>query len=119
MEKEQISDHSAPTGKIYEERNIWVGSLLGGPLVAGYMIAENFKRFGDLNKSKQTWIYTILICIIILSVLLLIHDDVKIPNHIIPLVYTCVAYGVTKVFQARQIERLLKRRTYGGVKIKF
>ncbi len=39
---EQILDIEKPKPKIYNYRAIGVGTFLGGPLVAGYFIAENF-----------------------------------------------------------------------------
>ena len=30
------------TPKIYNERAIWAGTFIGGPLAGGYLIAENF-----------------------------------------------------------------------------
>ena len=31
--------------KVYTEKNMWLVAFLGGPLSAGYIIAENFKTF--------------------------------------------------------------------------
>jgi hypothetical protein len=53
------------TKKIYTDRLIWAGTFLGGPLVAGYLIAENFKVFNEPNKVKLTWIYAIIATIVI------------------------------------------------------
>ncbi len=29
-------------GKVYTDKMVWVGTFLGGPLVAGYLFASNF-----------------------------------------------------------------------------
>ena len=42
-----------PTQKIYKNRAIEIATFLGGPLVAGYLIAENFKAFNEPDKSKK------------------------------------------------------------------
>ena len=55
---EQTIDFEKPKQKIYKERAIWVGSFIGGPLTAGYLIAENFKAFNKLEKARKTWIFT-------------------------------------------------------------
>lgn len=39
------------TVKIYKDRAIWAGTFLGGPLVAGYLIAENFKVFNEKKRA--------------------------------------------------------------------
>ena len=91
------------TKKIYTNRAIGVGTALGGPLVAGYFIAENFKAFGEVSKAKKTWIYTILTTIIILTIAFNIPDNVKIPNSIIPFCYAAIACFLVECFQKKNI----------------
>jgi hypothetical protein len=80
-----------------------VGTFLGGPLVAGYLIAENFKSFSDPDQAKKTWIYAIIATIVIFGGIFLIPDTVKIPNQIIPLIYTGIAYYLVQHFQGQKI----------------
>jgi hypothetical protein len=56
-----------PAQKIYSEKNIWRATFLGGPLVAGYLLAENFKAFNEPEKVRKTWIIAVLATIIIFS----------------------------------------------------
>ncbi|MGB3453203.1 MAG: hypothetical protein WBA59_05210 [Moheibacter sp.] len=58
--------------KIYKDKAIWVGTFLGGPLVAGYYIAENFKAFNDSKKAKKTWFFAILSTIAIFGIVFFI-----------------------------------------------
>jgi len=97
-----------PTEKIYRERAIWLGSFLGGPIVAGYFIAENFKVFKDYKKVKTTWIITIISTIIIFGGIFLIPENIKIPNQIIPLIYTYIAYYIAKHYQEQKISEHIK-----------
>ncbi|MDA6069855.1 hypothetical protein NJT12_09510 [Flavobacterium sp. AC] len=87
-----------PTEKIYSEKAIRVGTFLGGPLVAGYFMAENFKVFGDYNKVRNTWIITILSTIVIFSLIFMIPEDVKIPNIVFPFIYMGIAAYLTKTY---------------------
>ncbi|WP_426474162.1 hypothetical protein [Chryseobacterium balustinum] len=100
---EQILDIQTPTEKIYRDRAIWVGTFLSGPLAAGYLIAENFKAFNDTDKAKKTWIYAIISTIVVFGGVFLIPDNVKILNHIIPLIYTAIAYYLVQHFQGHNI----------------
>ncbi len=100
---EQTIDIQAPTEKIYKDRAIWVGTFLGGPLAAGYLIAENFKAFNQFDSAKKTWIYAITATILIFGGVFLIQDHLKIPNQIIPLIYTAIAYYLVQHFQGQQI----------------
>jgi hypothetical protein len=100
---EEILDSQIPTNKIYKNKAIWVGTFLGGPLAAGYLIAENFKAFNDTDKAKKTWIYAIITTIIIFGSVFMIPDNVKIPNQIIPIIYTAIAYYLVQHFQGQNI----------------
>ena len=100
---EQALEAVKSAKKIYKDRAIWVGTFLGGPLVAGYLIAENFKVFNEVSKAKKTWICSIIGTIIIFGIAFLIPEDVKIPNQIIPLIYTAIAYFFVEHFQNKNI----------------
>lgn len=101
--EQPISGNLIPKGKIYKDRAIYVGTLLGGPMVAGYLIATNFKNFNEPGKVKKTWLYAILSTIIIFGGMFLIPEGVKFPGQIIPLTYTAIAYFVVQHFQGQQI----------------
>lgn len=106
MEDAQIGQSSfieIPTYKIYKERAIWVGTFLGGPLVAGYLIAENFKAFNEIEKAKKTWLFAIISTILIFGGIFLIPETIKIPNQIIPIIYTAIAYYLAKHFQEKKM----------------
>ena len=100
---EQTVDIERPTRKIYKDRAIWVGTFLGGPLAAGYLIAENFKAFNDTDKAKKTWIYAIIATVVVFGGVFLIPENVKIPNQIIPLINTAIAYYLVQHFQGQNI----------------
>ena len=89
MDDSLLAPH--PGYKLYNDRAIYVGTFLGGPLVAGYLAAENFKRLGQRDKIKKAWALAIAATIVILGALFLIPDVEKIPNYIIPLIYTAIA----------------------------
>lgn len=95
---------STNTNKIFKDKAIWVGTFLGGPLVAGYFIAENFKVFGEQDKVKKTWIYAILTTIAVFAIAFSIPEDINIPNQLIPLVYTGIAYFIIIHFQGDRIK---------------
>lgn len=110
---EETIDIQSSTERIYNDKMIYIGTFLGGPLVAGYFIAENFKVFGEHNNAKKTWIYTIIATVIIFGGIFLIPDNVKIPNQIIPFIYTAIVYYLAKHFQGQHIEAHL--HSGGGI----
>ena len=110
-----MTDHfdiEIPKEKIYSDRAVWVGSFVGGPLVAGYFIAENFKVFNAPQKANKTWIITIIGTIIIFGGIFLIPDNINIPNVVIPLCYTSFAYYVVLHSQKNAMNKHIEN---GGV----
>ena len=103
MEQEKTFGDQIPIGKIYKDRAIYVGTFLGGPLVAGYLIAENFKVFNQVHRVMKTWIYSIITTIVIFGGIFLIPESVKIPNQIIPIIYTVIAYYLVQLYQGPKI----------------
>jgi len=97
-----------PTKKVYRDRTIWAGTFLGGPLVAGYLIAENFKVLNESEKIKTTWFISILGTLIIFGGIFLIPNVDKIPRQLIPLIYTVVAFYIVKYYQGAKIEEFIK-----------
>ncbi|HVT85837.1 MAG TPA: hypothetical protein VHD35_11600 [Chitinophagaceae bacterium] len=95
---------STPAFKLYKDRAIYVGTFLGGPLVAGYLAAENFKQLGQTDRVKTTWIIAILATMIIFGAVFLIPNIEKVPNYIIPLIYTGIAQFLVQKYQGLAIK---------------
>ena len=100
---EEPLDIQKPLQKIYNDKAIWVGTFLGGPLVAGYLITENFKAFEESEKVSKTWTYAFIATIIIFGGISFIPDTVRIPNQIIPIIYTAIVYYMVKHLQGAKI----------------
>jgi hypothetical protein len=101
-------DKQIPKGKIYKDRAFWVGTFIGGPLVAGYLFAENFKTLGQPEKVKPTWIIAIIVTTIIFGGIFLIPENINIPNQIIPIAYTAIAFGLFKTYQEKKANEHIK-----------
>ena len=93
-----------PTFKLYKENAIYVGTFLGGPLVAGYLMAENFKQLGQQEKVKTTWIIGIAASIVIFGGAFLIPNIEKVPNYVIPLIYLGITQFFVKKYQSAAIK---------------
>ncbi|HTE34636.1 MAG TPA: hypothetical protein VK666_29860 [Chryseolinea sp.] len=93
-----------PTFKLYSNRSIYIGTFLGGPLAAGYLIAENFKALGQPDKIRNTWIIAILATIAIFVAAFLIPGLEKIPPYIVPLIYTTIAQFILQRLQGPSIK---------------
>ncbi|MEB0260268.1 MULTISPECIES: hypothetical protein [unclassified Mucilaginibacter] len=104
MEPDQEQPREASiTKQIYTPAHIRFGTFLGGPLVAGYYLAENYKVFGEPGKAKATWIYAIAATIVICGGIISYAETVKIPSVVFPIAYCWVAFYLTEYFQGTQI----------------
>jgi hypothetical protein len=101
---EQVLENPFPKKTIYTQNSIWGGSLLGGPMVAGYIIARNFKAFGESNKAWATWIITLGVTALIFAFALLSDTTWK----GLPIVYTTIAYGLIGHYQGAKIAAHIK-----------
>jgi len=101
---EQLNDIQKQR-KVYTEKNMWLVAFLGGPLSTGYIIAENFKTFNEPQKVKITWGITIAATILIFGSLLALPDTItdKIPNQLIPFIYTAIAIAIIRHYQKTKI----------------
>ncbi len=97
-----------PEFKLYSDRSVYVGTLLGGPLVAGYLVAENFKELGEHENAKKTWIFAIIASIIIFGGVFIIPGIEKVPKLLIPILYSVIAQAFVKRFQGTLIKNHLE-----------
>ncbi len=105
--------------KIFREKAIRGGTFLGGPLAAGYILAHNYKIFGEPEKAKKVWIGCIAFTVLLLFFIFKIPSSVKIPNEIIPLIYTGIASVFIHYYQGKQIEDYVRKggQHFGGGRV--
>lgn len=92
-----------PVYKLYSDRAIYIGTFLGGPLVGGYMAAENFKQLGQSEKVRTTWMISVAVFIVILAAAFLIPAMKNVPNYLIPIIYAAIARLMIKKYQGEAI----------------
>jgi hypothetical protein len=91
-----------PENKLYTESAIRVATFFGGPLVAGYLIANNYKQLGETRHVQITWLITIASTVIIFGMALYLPE--KFPHLIVPIAYTGVVYYLVERFQGAKIK---------------
>ncbi|SMO79823.1 hypothetical protein [Solitalea koreensis] len=89
--------------KIYKERAILIGSFLGGPIAAGYLLAQNFSTFHQPKKERITWIISALLTILLLWATLTFEFMQQLPYGLLPLLYCVIAFAIVFVFQSKNI----------------
>lgn len=81
--------------KYFSIRAISIATYLGGPLAGGILISLNFQRFEQKDKAFWTLIISFIATVVLFWMMLQVPEEVieKIPNFLLPLLYTpVVAY---------------------------
>lgn len=102
---------SPPDFKLYKNRAIYIGAFLGGPLVAGYMAAENFKKLGQPQYVKRTWIISITTTVVVFGGLMLLPGMDRIHGAFIPVIYAATSDALVQKYQGDAIRSHVE---YGG-----
>ena len=102
-ELEELFEQQIALKKIYKTNAIRVATFLGGPIVSGYLIAENFKALGQDRQARITWIVTVLFTAVILAISLLV-PGVDRMRMLMPLLYSFAAYYLVDYFQRDSIK---------------
>src|SRR2546428_4913769 len=93
--------------KIYKEKAILIGAFLGGPIAAGYLIAQNFSTFNQPKKERNTWITSILLTILLFWTAFTFEFIQKLPYALLPFLYGAIAPGIVFIYQSKSIEQHL------------
>lgn len=96
--------------KVYTKKSILLATFLGGPLVAGFLIYKNFKVFGKDDSAQKSLIIGIVCTIILFALIFLIPSSVldKLPNALIPFIYTGIIALIINKYQDPLINDHLK-----------
>lgn len=96
------------TNRVHKEAAIQIGAFLGGPLVAGYLIAHNFRQLGEPEKVRKTWLWAIVFFIVLVVL------AVTVPQSVPPIVFAAVNAGVAHLFVQRYQSTRIKAHLEAG-----
>jgi hypothetical protein len=89
---------------IYRKIHLQVAAFFGGPLAIVYVLAENFKQFGEDGRVKKTWIFGIGLCLLFFIGVAYLASSKKIPNLIIPLISILTGTAIMQSWQGSDIQ---------------
>ncbi len=91
--------------KGYNEQSIFVGALLGGPLVAGYMMAENYKAVGKDENVMLTWVFA-LAYVVFQIIGHDLHSIIGLPRIAVAFISAFIIILIAKAVQGNEIYQL-------------
>lgn len=101
------------TKRFYSQRAITIATYFGGPLAAGYLVKKNYDTLEQPDNARKSLIIGIVSTILIFAGIFSIPEDIidKIPNALIPLIYTGIIYLIVERVQG---ESLKNHKESGG-----
>lgn len=95
--------------KIFTNTAIAAATFVGGPIVAGFLIAKNFRVFGNENAARNSIFIGIISTILLFAGIFAIPEAIidKIPQALIPAVYTAIIAVIVEKMQAKKIKDFL------------
>ena len=88
-----------PAYKLYKDSHIGIAAFLGGPLIGGYLAAENFKQLGQTRGARNAWIIGIAAMIFVISAVFFIPAIEHVPAYLFPLIYSTVTRFLVQKYQ--------------------
>lgn len=93
--------------KLYSQKGISIATLFGGPLAAGYLIRQNFISLGKEREGLVSVILGILFTVAVFVPLFMLPEEIvdKIPNQLIPAIYTLIIYVIVEAIQGKELHK--------------
>ena len=84
--------------KFFSQRAITIATYFGGPLAAGYLVKKNYETIDQPENANKALIIGIVSTILVFAGVFSIPDPIldKIPNALIPLIYTGIIYLIVE-----------------------
>ena len=94
------------TIELYSQRAISIATYFGGPLAAGILARQNFINLGKEELGKNSLIISIATTILLFVGLFSVPEEIinKVPNVVIPLIYTGIIYLIIEKYQGRELK---------------
>lgn len=83
---------------LYSQKSIGIATFIGGPMAAGYLIRENYRSLDEPDKGRSALILGFVATAVIFFVIFSLPESIidKVPNQILPAVYTLIIYLIVE-----------------------
>jgi hypothetical protein len=95
--------------KVFTNKVISIVSFFGGPIAAGFLIAKNYKAFGNDNAALNSIFIGIISTILMFTGLYMLPERISdsIPQTLIPTLYTAIIAALVEKLQGQKIKDFL------------
>jgi hypothetical protein len=98
MKQETITEKKV---ELYSQNAISIATFFGGPLAAGILARKNFINLGNEESAKNAIILGVISTVVLFAGIILLPESImdKIPNSVIPFIYTGIIYLLIEKYQ--------------------
>lgn len=84
--------------KLYSSKAISIATVFGGPIAASYLISENYKAIEKPDEGRTALLIGLIATLLLFGALFFIPEHIidKVPNQIIPLIYTAIIWAIVE-----------------------
>lgn len=95
---EQENVNETKNLKFYSQKSIGLATFIGGPLASGYLIRENYLSLNKPDEGKKALFIGIIATIVIFGGIFMLPEAIidKLPNQLLPLIYTGIIYLIVE-----------------------
>ncbi len=99
-------ENQSLTTKLYSQKAITIATFFGGPLAAGFLARQNFINLGKGDYGRNSMYIGIISTILLFVGIFSIPENIinKIPNYIIPAIYTPIIYYLIEKYQGKELK---------------
>lgn len=103
---ETIPTNPTRNVKLHSGKAMGLATFLGGPLAGTYMLFENFKALEKPREAQVALISGVTFTLLLFSVLFALPEEIseRIPNQILPAVYTMILWGFIEHYQGETLK---------------
>lgn len=97
--------------KIFSQQAIAIATYIGGPVAAAYLVKKNYQAFDQDDNGKKALIIGIISTILLFGGIFSIPEHIidKIPNMVIPTIYTIIIYFIVDKKQGNWLKPIKKK----------
>lgn len=94
------------TKKLFSQKAIAIATYFGGPAAAGYLVKRNYESYDQEDNGKKAFIIGIISTLLIFAGIFSIPEHIidKIPNAVIPAIYTGIIYLIVEKIQGQWLK---------------
>ncbi len=92
--------------KLFSQKAIAIATYLGGPAAAGYLVKKNYESYNQEDNGKKAFTIGIISTLLIFAGIFSIPEHIidKIPNALIPAIYTGIIYLIVEKIQGKWLK---------------